>query len=526
MMEEQGLQELINKQLFGKLELAYFCVDRSMKVTCYSDNLGHYGYDSIVLGAEIEECVDFMIGLDVDTELDFPMVASPSGIPIAVSLLTDQGTLTALISNASDHAEQRQLLQQKANENELLLEQKEKLMAQLEQASQQLEIKNRQLEEASRLQTSFLSGVSHEFRTPLTSIIGYTDLVRDNLLAKDGQRVLADATETDNSEHLRAVQRSSKHLLSLVENLLDHGKLDSNEIVIRPQCIDLNELFDDISLLLKPLSDAKNIEFSTDIQFDEHATAVVDDVRLRQCLINILGNAIKFTDHGSVSLQASLQDEVLSISVADTGPGISEEDLQKIRLPFWQVADTGKAGTGLGLTITERIVELMGGDLQIDSKVGKGTRVSFQLYAPMLFDEAELTRVAGSVNAGESHAHDIKGRNVLLAEDDVDIADLMVMMMSEGGVNVTHVENGAMAIDTLGEQSFDLVLMDINMPVMTGYEALGELKRMNDNTPVAIMSASTVESDRLKAESLGCYDYLTKPVNIEDVFQIIRRIVC
>lgn len=510
-MQEQSLQQQINEQLFGKLQLAYFCVDSSMKVTGSSNNLASYGYDSVVLGAEIEECVDFMIGLDVDTELDFPMVESPAGIPIAVALLPTEGQLTVLISNASRHAEQRQLLQQKANENELLLERQKKLMAQLEQASKELEVKNLQLEEASRLQTSFLSGVSHEFRTPLTSIIGYTNLVREDL-----QQASESVQVKLNSQHLRAVQRSSKHLLSLVENLLDHGKLDSNEIVVRPKATDLNEVFDDVILLLKPLSDAKHIQFNNDVQLTKSAIAVMDDSRLRQCLINLIGNAIKFTDEGSVSMVAQLVDESLKISVVDTGPGISDEDLEKIRLPFWQAADTGKAGTGLGLTITERIIELMGGELEIASELGTGTTVSFEIPAPTLLEES-----VGDV----STASKVSGKKVLLAEDDIDIADLVVLMMSEYGVEVNHVENGALAIEAMNRHDYDLALMDINMPIMTGYEALEKLQASNNTTPIIIMSASAIEADREKAENLGCYDYLVKPVDISDILQIMDSII-
>lgn len=521
-MEEQCLQKQINEQLFNKLQLAYFCVDQSMKVICCSSNLGQYGYDAVVKGADVEECVDFMIGLDVETELDLPMVESPSGDPIAVSLLPISGELTVLISNASGHAEQRQLLQQKANENELLLEQQHKLMGQLSLASKELESKNQQLEEASRLQTSFLSGVSHEFRTPLASIIGYTNLVKEDLLqaeerASEERASIKAPSRPQNSEHLRAVQRSSKHLLSLVENLLDHGKLDSNEIIIKPKSIDLAELFDDVNLLLKPLSEAKNIELKSNIQLSNPSIVIMDDSRLRQCLINLIGNAIKFTDQGSVTLTASLADESLSIRVADTGMGISEQDLQKIRLPFWQAADTGKAGTGLGLTITERIIELMGGDLEITSELGKGTSVTFEVPSPK---GAEI-----SVELLASGSCSVSGRRVLLAEDDVDIADLVVMMMSEQGVDVTHVENGAMAVDALDKQSFDLVLMDINMPVMTGYQALEKLQQSNNKTPVVILSASSVEADRNKAESLGCFDYLVKPVDVQDIFQIMDRVV-
>jgi len=515
-MVEANVQQHINQQLFEKLELAYFCVDQSMRIVDASENLKSYGYDEVVVGANADDCVDFMFGLDANTELDLPMIESPSGKKVSVSLLPRDTLLTVLISNATIQADQRQLLQQKANENELLVEQQIILMKQLEAASQMLEQKNVQLEEASRLQTSFLSGVSHEFRTPLTSIIGYTNLVKQAIESansgKDNTAAIALKPE-DKVEHLRAVQRSSKHLLSLVENLLDHGKLDSDEIVVRPRATDLAELFNDVELLLKPLSDAKHIDLIVELQFEQPMMVVTDDSRLRQCLINLLGNAIKFTDTGSVRLNALLSDDFLKIDVTDTGPGISDEDLSKIRLPFWQAADTGKAGTGLGLTITERIIELMGGELEISSILGQGTKVDFEIPAPQLeacIDPEPVVEPA----TGEA--------KILLAEDDYDIADLIVMMLSERGYQVTHVDNGELALEALENERFDFTLMDIHMPLMTGYEVLAELQKRDIKMPVAIMSASAVEADRAKAEQLGCFDYLIKPVEIDDIIRVMN----
>jgi signal transduction histidine kinase/ActR/RegA family two-component response regulator len=512
-MVEENIQQQINAQLFDKLGLAYICVDSSMAVVDISDNLSSYGYDAVCIGAQIEDCIDFMFGLDVLTQLDLPLVESPSGIIVSVSLMPSDNSLTVLISDATNQAEQRQLLQQKANENELLVERQDKLLSQLERASQQLEQKNDQLEEASRLQTSFLSGVSHEFRTPLTSIIGYTNLVEQSLPSSVDS--ITDDTER-NAGHLRAARRSSRHLLSLVENLLDHGKLDSNAIVLRPKSIDLAELFDDVNMLLKPLSDTKHIELKFRLKIGDSATVAIDDSRLRQCLINLLGNAIKFTDYGSVCLTAELQDDFLSVKIDDTGPGIHPEDLEKIRLPFWQAADTGKAGTGLGLTITERIIELMGGDLEVLSVLGQGTQIFFQIPAPILVKQVGTE--------GSSSTAVVTDMSVLLAEDDHDIADLMVIMLAKRGVHVTHVDNGALALEAIESGNFDFVLMDIHMPVMSGYEALASLQQANNNTPVAIMSASTVEVDRVKAESLGCYEYLVKPVDVEEIIEIMNHV--
>lgn len=515
-MVDLTVQQKINEQLFEKLELAYFCVDHSMTLKEVSDNLVDYGYIDLKMGSNIEDCVDFMVGMDTRTELDLPLVASPSGIPISVSLLPSENQLTVLIANASTQANQHQLLQQKANENELLVYQQKKLMAQLEQASLELEHKNKQLEEASRLQTSFLSGVSHEFRTPLTSIIGYTNLVKQDL-QKVSQEIVPRISTSDNSpNYLRAVQRSSKHLLSLVENLLDHGKLDSNEIVIRPKTTNIAEVFEDVELLLQPLSNTKHVKLVTSIDLPDSALAVLDDSRLRQCLINLVGNAVKFTDIGSVTLTASMSGDSLRVKVEDTGLGISDEDLEKIRLPFWQGADTGKAGTGLGLTITERLIELMGGELFIQSKLGEGTTVEFELPAPLVYRDEPANSLDGIP---------AEPLSILLAEDDSDIADLVCMMLIERGIEVQHVENGALAVEAVQDGNFDLILMDIHMPIMTGYGALAELRSRGDNTPVVVMSASAVDADKAKAIDLGCRGYLVKPVDVDDIIGMAGQVL-
>lgn len=513
-MASEGLKNQINQQLFKKLELAYLCVDRSLKVVEASSRLVDYGYPNIELGDHVGDHVDFMVGLDSDTRLDLPLVVSPSGIPVSVSLLPSDGMLTILFTNASTQAEQRQALQQKANENELLLRQQRILMIQIEQASLELEGKNEALREAARLQSRFLSGVSHEFRTPLTSIIGYTNLLQNDVKGIAKNNVSRIGEQETSLDYLRAVRRSSNHLLSLVENLLDHGKLDAEEIVIRPKACSLSEVFEDIRLLLSPLAKTKQVEFVLLQNFPEDTRVIVDDSRLRQCLLNIIGNAVKFTDEGSVKVAASLVDEQLSVSVSDTGGGISEEDLKKIRLPFYQAPDTGKAGTGLGLTITERIIELMGGELLIDSKLNVGTEVRFNL--PMA-----VATIATSENA----KIDGSALSILLAEDDSDIADLVVMMLSERGVDITHVANGALALDAVKQRSFDLILMDIHMPIMTGYDALEALQDEGNTIPVAVMSASGLDSDRLQAQKYGCVAYLVKPVEVEEIISLANQLI-
>lgn len=479
-----------------------------MRVCESSSNIKDYGFPELQPGQVIDDAIDFMIGMDVNTKLDLPFVASPNGMSISVSLVPCGDNLTVLISDVSDTTEQRRKLQQAANENELLVERQKKLMAELERASRKLEQKNRQLEEASRLQTSFLSGVSHEFRTPLTSIIGYTNLVLNNLQKTgDEQKGLADC----NNDYLSAVQRSSKHLMSLVENLLDHGKLDSDEIVLKPKPNSLKQLIDDVELVLRPLSETKGIEFNVIPPYNETATVMVDDSRLRQCLINLIGNAIKFTDQGSVTVDFNYANDTLQVSILDTGIGISEEDMNKIRLPFYQASGTGKIGTGLGLTITERIINMMGGALDIFSELGEGTLVKFNVHASDL----------GSLDLDSATRELIKTKSldILLAEDDPFIADLMILMLKDWNIDVTHVVNGALAVEAVQSHNFDLIIMDIHMPVMSGYEAVLELNRIGSTIPVIVMSASAVEADQKRAAELGCSAYLTKPVDVQEIIE-------
>jgi len=512
------VQEIISQHIVGKLQLAYFTVDANMAVCAVSDNLVDYGFPVLRIGQSIDEYVDFMIGLDAKTKLELPVVSSPSGVPICVNLVPSDIDLTVLITNVSEVAEQRQLLQQAANENELLVEKQNKLMAELESASKELASKNQQLEDASRLQTSFLSGVSHEFRTPLTSIIGYSNLVKNNLNEITNNDLMVSQSAHNSADYLDAVQRSSKHLLSLVENLLDHGKFDSEEIILRPKPVCLYEIFDDVKLVLAPLSDTKGIKLRVNLSVPEATKVILDDSRLRQCLINLVGNAIKFTDTGGVDLSVNIDttEQVLTVSVIDTGMGISEQDLEKIRLPFYQAADTGKVGTGLGLTITERIIDMMGGQLDIESTVGQGTTVSFTLPAPIL--PSDQACVENAILSKVS-------LNVLLAEDDRDIADLVTMMLIERGIEVTHVANGALAVDAIQKEAFDLVLMDIHMPIMTGYEAIAELNKIKSQTPIVVMSASATEADQQKASELGCAAYLIKPVDIEEIVSIAKTVI-
>ena len=438
------------------------------------------------------------------------MISSPTEKPIRATLIPSQESLTIVVMDALDEFYQQKQLQQKANENQLLLDTQKKLLLEIETAKKQLEVKNKQLQEAARLQAGFLSGVSHEFRTPLTSIIGYANLLISEAGNEPGQ-------SREKTNYLSAVKRSSKHLLSLIENLLDHGKFESKEMVLNPKPTDLRELFNDVSVLVIPLAVTKQLGFKLDLDVPEPCSVVIDDSRLRQCLINIIGNAIKFTDIGRVVIKAKYADERLDIEIQDTGIGINNKHFEKIKQAYWQVPDTGISGTGLGLTITDRIVELMGGSLKIESTFGEGSLVSFDLLAPLVAIEAtELNVIDKSP---------IKSLSILLAEDDEDIALLVKLMLEQNGMRVSLVANGALAVNELNVHQFDIVFMDLHMPVLDGYSAIKIIRDSGNKVPIVIMTASAMEADRSRAEDLGCDGYLVKPVDISDLLSMTSQLV-
>lgn len=498
----------ITRLLYERQQFAYLMVDREWLVLEASANLSRYGFLELTPGLDARERIDFLVGLDVRTTLDLPIVMSPSGFPVHVVLLPEEEGSTIVLMDASREYEQQQLVQQKANENELLLVQQRRLTEDLRATQDALVQKNKELQEASRLQSGFLSGASHEFRTPLASMLGYTDLLAERLVSQSLE---------ESQAQIHIVRRSARHLLSLVENLLDHGKLEAEELVLNSIPVDLQELSEEISDILMPLATSKEIELNILRCPERLPTCLVDSSRLRQILLNIVGNAIKFTDQGGVDINFACHGDCLHLEVIDTGIGISVDDLQHVRRPFWQAEKSDRAGTGLGLTITERVVEMLGGELEIDSTLSSGTRVNIQIPAPIVTaaEAAEL----------KEFVPQISGRRFLLAEDDLDIAGLLVLLLGEQGIEVVHVENGTRAVQAAEKSHFDLILMDLQMPVMDGYKATEILRSKQISTPVLVMTASAIESDRGRAEKAGCDGYLLKPVAIDEVLMLADELI-
>ena len=243
----------------------------------------------------------------------------------------------------------------------LLNERQTRLVGELEQAKVELEEKRQIADRASMVKSRFIASMSHEFRTPLTSVIGYTELLQ------------SDADElSDVAAHSSAIKRSAHHLLSMVDNILDQSRIEEGNVAIHIADLDIRRVTDDIAAMMAPLAAEKLLAFAAFVDTNVPKKIRVDEVRLRQILVNLVGNAIKFTDQGEVKLELSWADNVLTFSVADTGPGIPEDQRTRIFEAFHRIEghDTGKRGTGLGLNITARLVELLDGRIDVFSEPG------------------------------------------------------------------------------------------------------------------------------------------------------------
>lgn len=475
---------------------AYFIVGKDMELLVWSESLSEYGYSNLTVGMDTTDVFDFLVGLNDVVKLELPMVDMPNGVHASVSLLREGDELNVLIVDASHDFNLSYLLQQKANDAQLLNYRLQSLLKELVSTQKELEDKNNQLAEASLLQTRFLSGVSHEFRTPLTSIIGYSEVLMGN-------------TDNEVSSHSSVVNGSANYLLSLVENLLDHGRLDSDGVSLQFSNTDMQSLISSIELMLQPLAEIKGLEFTVCLKESAKRVFFIDSVRVQQCIINIVNNALKFTDTGSVELSVDWAADFLTISVVDTGIGMTQEEASNLYAPFWQSGRHSVHGTGLGMTITSKLIDLIGGELNVKSAVNKGTNVEFSIPASLSEDNDGAVLVEGELNE----------KTILLVEDDDDIAGLVMLRLDVWGYEVERCKNGLDAVNWLQNKSAEMVLMDLNMPTMSGEQAVREIRKNNIKVPIYIMSASPLA----EGSGLDVNGQVLKPIDFVQLEKILSE---
>lgn len=493
--------------LFNQTHPACILTSSDFTVIDWYGALEYYGINQLEKGMPVFDQLDFMVGLDVDTRIDYPAIEMPGGKLASVSCVPSKDRLAILIFDVTDHYHRNQELQQKANEVQLLNEQLHNVMLQLASAQRQLTEKNELLVREYSLQGKFLASVSHEFRTPLTSILGYSELFSQYEVTDDQQK-----------QYAAAITRGAKHLLSMIENVLDNGRLAHDEVVIQTQPTVISDLVADIEALFIPLADVNKLNFSVFLSdYVPDSVIDVDQTRVRQCLINLVGNAVKYTEVGTVELKVDYQNGFLEFLVIDTGPGIATDNQENIFDAFKRVPGSEVVGAGLGLNISKQLVELMGGDMIFSSELGYGTTIGFTLPA-MVASYAIEKNVISSDQPVESTP-----MKVLIAEDDGDISVLLETILSSQGYTVFTASNGVEAIKVTKDNDPGLILMDINMPELDGLAATQKLRDAGYQQVILAMTASSLESDIKKALASGCDDCLLKPIDRQHLNQVVAR---
>lgn len=377
-------------------------------------------------------------------------------------------------------------------------------------------------ESLARSKQQFLSGMSHEIRTPLNAVVGYTDFLLD------------ENPREDQKEKLKALKFSADNLLNLVQDILDHSMVESGKINFLSEPFSIQMKMERVANMMRIKADKKKLDLIVDLDEKLPKEVLGDGNRFNQIMINLTGNAVKFTDKGSVKLSAALlgQNEShhdIKITVSDTGIGIPE-DKQELIFNTFEQGDmkilNKYGGTGLGLAITKRLVELQGGSISVKSKPGKGSVFTVE----MSFKRSD-TKIERLKN-GQDQSHnalsgDLTGASVLIVEDNPINQKIAERFLKSRGASVTIANDGKEGLDKLTGKNFDFVLMDIQMPEMDGYEATKAIRKIDDeyyqNLPIICLTADAFSEVRDRVMEAGMTDYVTKPIDKEKFFRVISK---
>ena len=376
-------------------------------------------------------------------------------------------------------------------------------------------------QDANKAKTNFLANMSHEIRTPLTAIIGFADSLLDPNIDIEKRN---SATKT--------IIRNGNHLLEIINDILDLSKIESEKLEVESVDTFPVQIIKEIVSVFEPILNEKGLKLDVDYQFPLPKKINSDPTRIRQILFNLLSNANKFTEKGGVSLSIRFEAEkgILQYSVTDTGIGLSKKQADKIFSPFSQ-ADSSTTrkfgGTGLGLTISRKLARMLGGDLNFTSTEGVGTKFVLDIQANYIADNNylnQLTDINGDelVNVRDIDVSILTG-NILVAEDTKDIQDLVEHYLGQTSAKVTIVNNGEEAVEKANNKVYDVILMDMQMPVLDGIGATKLLRSGGYDKPIVALTANAMQEDQERYKVSGLDDFVAKPIDKNELFRVLFK---
>lgn len=365
-------------------------------------------------------------------------------------------------------------------------------------------------EESNKLKTAFLENMSHEIRTPLNGIIGFSTLLNSE-----------DITKQEINDYTSVIIQSGKRLIEIVNNIIDISKIQTGQVKIEKKSIFLNSLFSDLLTFFSPFANTKNTSLSYNNQEEKYQTLFTDEAKLNQIFTNLINNAIKFTNSGKIDFGYEIKDSIIQFYVKDTGSGIEEAQYDRIFDRFTQAdlsLTRGYEGAGLGLAICKGLVELLGGKIWVESEVKKGTTFFFTLpyITATIPKKIENEYLETNIRKG-------KGK-ILIVEDDWISAKYLSKLFCNTDIFVILAENGEQAVDLVkNTPDIDLVFMDVRMPIMDGLEATKQIKLIRPNLPIIAQTAYALSEERNKILSIGCDDYLSKPIERKKILELLDK---
>ncbi len=387
----------------------------------------------------------------------------------------------------------------------------------LEKVTQDLAEAREIAEEADQAKSAFLANMSHEIRTPMSSILGFADLIKQNL---------QDPEQT--KSYINIIIRNGTHLLDIINDVLDLSKVEAGQLNVDIANVNLKKIVEEVILFLSGFARSNNVTMTIGPYFDDSLFVKADATRLRQVLINLIGNSIKFSKDGKVFLDCEVFQDELEITIKDTGIGIPLCKQKNLFVPFNQLTEYNSEitmrGTGLGLCLSKKLMQNMKGDIYLDrSAPDDGTTFKLKIALGDA-NEAEFSPIfLKNKFIGKNCLKDIK---IFVVDDSKDNQMLLQIMLEKYGASVDFADNGQQAIERLQAADFDIILMDYKMPVMDGFEATKKIRKMGNKLPIILLTANAMKGEREKSLRAGANAYISKPIDwsalISSILQLIE----